>query len=102
MAIRGKADIVPIAMEAYGDTWYVNIGRNIDWCDIPIEQKQEKSDELRDILCTLKWEIWEQAGISKRADIPENYSETFLKTFVNESTSDYTVEDIERTRYHVK
>lgn len=99
MAIRGGADIVPVAMEQYGNIYHVNIGRNIDCSTVPLEKKREKSDELRDILCTLKWEIWEKAGVSKRADIPKNYSDLFLGNIMCQSPSDYTVEDIVRTRY---
>ena len=78
MAICGQADIVPIAMEQYGNTYYVNMGRNIDYATVPLEKKREKTDELRDILCTLRWEIWEQAGVSKRSDIPGNYGDIFF------------------------
>lgn len=99
MAIRGQADIVPIAMEQYGNVYHVNIGKNIDYSMIPLEKKREKSDELRDILCTLRWEIWERAGITKRVDIPKNYKDIFLKNIMSQSPSDYTVEDIIRTRY---
>lgn len=80
----------------------MNIGRNIDWRNVSMEQKWEKSDELRDILCTLRWEIWQRAGISKRVDMPENYGEIYLKSFETQLTSDYTIEDIERTRYHAE
>ena len=96
MAIRGQADIVPIAMEQYGNTYHVNIGRNIDYSNVSLERKREKSDELRDILCTLRWEIWEKAGISRR---PDNYREIYLKNIMSQSPGDYTMEDIIRTRY---
>jgi len=99
MAIRSKAEIVPIAMEQYDNTYYVNIGKNISYSEVPLEQKREKTDELRDILCTLKWEIWERMGVSKRTDIAENYGSTFLKNIMRKSPSDYTVEDIARIRY---
>lgn len=99
MAICGQADIVPIAMEQYGNTYYVNIGRNIDYATVPLEKKREKTDELREILCTLRWEIWEQAGVSKRANLPDNYGDTLLENIMSQSPSDYTVEDIARTRY---
>lgn len=73
MAIRGEADVVPIAIEQYGNTYYVNIGKSIDCAKVSLDKKREKSDELRDILCTLRWEVWEKDGITKRADIPEKY-----------------------------
>ena len=33
---------------------------------------------LRDILATLKWEIWERQGMESRSEIPENYWEEFI------------------------
>lgn len=50
----------------------------------------------------IKWEIWEKIGVSKRTDIPKNYGDIFLENIMSQSTSDYTVEDIVRTRYHIK
>lgn len=77
MAIREQADIVPDTMEQYGNTYRVNIGRNIDYSKVLLEKKRETPDELWDILCTLRWEIREKAGITKRADIPGKYGEIF-------------------------
>lgn len=58
MAIRSGAEIVPIAMEQYDKTYYVNIGKNINLTGYALSQKRQATEELRDVLCTLKWEIW--------------------------------------------
>jgi 1-acyl-sn-glycerol-3-phosphate acyltransferase len=102
MAIRGGADIIPVAMENEGNHYYVNIGENIDYSNVSLEEKREKSDELRDILSTLKWDIWEKQGVKRRKDIPEDYADTFLNNIMNQSPEDYTVDDIIRTRFHGK
>lgn len=100
MAIRSGAEIVPIAMENHGNTYYVNIGKNIDCSKVPLEKKREKTDELRDILGVLKWVLWESQGIQKRSDIPNWYADTFLNNIMSQTTPDYTVEEIIRTRFH--
>lgn len=102
MAIRGEAQIVPIAMENQGNTYYVNIGKNIDYAYEDLERKRELSDQLRDIMCTLKWEIWEKEGIQKRASIPTEYEKIFIDDIMSQTVSGYTVEEIERTRYRDK
>lgn len=102
MAILGNAEIIPISMENYGNTYYVNIGRNIDCTKMTLDRKREYADELRDVMCTLKWEIWEKEGIGKRSDIDNGYSEMFLNSIMNQTSSGYTVEEIIRTRYKDK
>ena len=102
MAILGNAEIIPISMENYENTYYVNIGRNIDCTKMLLDRKREYTDELRDVMCTLKWEIWEKEGIGKRSDIDNGYSEIFLNNIMNQTSSGYTVEEIIRTRYKDK
>lgn len=99
MAIRSGAEIVPIALEQYENTYYVNIGSNIDWTNSGLEQKHERTAELRDILCTLKWEIWERKGITNRGELPSDYADIFLDEIMKQTSNDYTVEEINRTRY---
>lgn len=101
-AIEGKADIIPVAIEHYDKDYYVNIGRNIDCSNFSLANAREYSDELRDILSTLKWEIWEKYGYVKREDIPINYYEMFISKIMKESGNGYTIEEIERTRFKDK
>lgn len=99
MAIRSGAQVVPIAMENQGNAYYVNIGKNIDYVHASLAQKRELSDELRDIMCTLKWEIWEKEGMQKRSSISIGYKDVFLHNIMSQTVSGYTVEEIKRTRY---
>ncbi len=102
MAIHAGVEIVPVAMEQYGKKYYVNIGENIDLGGYDISQRKEATDLLRDILCTLKWEIWERYGKALRKDIPEEYIKMFLAHYENYTYDVYTLEDVRNTRYHPK
>lgn len=102
MAIRSGAEIVPIAMEQYDKSYYVNIGKNINLTDYGLSQKWQATEELRDVLCTLKWEIWEKYGRISRSDIPEDYLNTFIAGYEEQTDNSYTIEDICNTRYHSK
>ena len=101
MAIRSGADIVPIAIEQYEKSFYINIGKNISLDETSdLNKKRKLSDDLRDILCTLKWEIWEQFPITKRSSLPENMVQIFVEKIMSETANDYTIEEIERDRFH--
>lgn len=103
MAIRSGADIVPIAIEQYEKSFYINIGKNISLDKATnLNEKRRLSDDLRDILCTLKWEIWEQFPIVQRSSLPENMGQIFVEKIMSETANDYTVEEIERDRFHEK
>lgn len=101
-AIKTGAEIVPVAIEQYDKRYVVNIGKNINIYNHPIEDAKELTLELRDIMCTLKWEIWEKEGIYKRKDIPNNWYEDFVNDIMKDSDIGYTEEVIERTRYKDK
>lgn len=102
MAICADTEIVPIAIEQYDRYCYVNIGKNVNMQGIPISQKQEATYQLRDILCTLKWEIWEKHGKASRKDISDNHIKEFLEKFEAQMDDVYTLEDVRSTRYHSK
>ena len=101
MAIRSGADIIPIAIEQYEKSFYINIGKNISLDETSdLNKKRKLSDDLRDTLCTLKWEIWEQFPITKRSSLPENMGQIFVEKIMSETANDYTIEEIERDRFH--
>lgn len=102
MSIRTGAEIVPIAIEQYGKTYYANVGKNISPDDYVIEQKDILTERLRDTLCTLKWEIWEQFPVEYRRDLPPYAARQYLNEIMSQSENGYTVEEINRTRYHSK
>ena len=114
MSLRTGAKIVPIAIEQYGKQYYANIGRAIDpegfrkaACKMgqgmpDREEKQALTDHLRDVLCTLKWEIWEQFAPVARDSLPEDAADVYLDSIMRQSENGYTVEEIVRTRFHPK
>lgn len=100
MAIRTGAEIVPIAIEQQGRNYYANVGENLDLSAYGLENKRQATDVLRDVLCTLKWELWERFPLCGRAGLPEDAAERFLDSIMSETENGYTVEAIERSRYH--
>lgn len=71
VAQRGNAVIVPVAAEQYGKHFIINIGENFDMNKYGID-KALAINALRDVLATLKWEIWESRPIQRRKDLDIN------------------------------
>lgn len=66
VARNGKAIIIPVACEQYGKKFKVNIGKNFDMLNYGEGEKSKAINDLRDVLSTLKWEIWEtEAPLSR-------------------------------------
>lgn len=61
MALESQCDIVPVAIEQYENDFIINIGENIHIKngDNDIKYVDEKKQELRDVLATLKYDILE-------------------------------------------
>lgn len=101
MALSTGAEIVPIAIEQYDKTFYVNIGKNIDYAS-GNANINELTDELRNILATLKWDIWEMQPLQKRKNLSANIGEQFRKKVLDEADGKYTFQMIQNERYHDK
>ena len=76
MALSTGCDIVPIAVEQYDKDFYVNIGKNFKVDELLCDSEEEeidyinsKKEELRDIMATLKWEIFEKLPQEERKNI---------------------------------
>lgn len=102
IAIRSGADIVPLAIERYGDNYTINIGQNILTSGLELTQKQQLTDALRDAIATLEWEIWETQPQTKRDEVPLDYRLQKLQELQEQTHDVYTMEDIEITRFHTK
>lgn len=105
MAIRTKADIIPIGIEQYGKECYISIGENIDCSKMEITYKRELTEQLRDALATEKWNIWNLFSPIKRSDLSDDYSEAFLSKFEEQTKNQsytYTLDDIYATKYRDK
>lgn len=71
VARESNAIIIPVAAEQYGKHFKINIGQNFDVLNYTTdtEGKSEAINELRDVLATLKWEIWESEEMIQRENI---------------------------------
>lgn len=98
------AVIVPIAIDQKDKDFYVNVGKEIYPEDLKINTQKEKIESinyLKDILSTLKWQIWERFPIEKRNDIPSNYYENFIEEKIAEWPF-FTIQDIEKRVFKPK
>lgn len=102
ITIRTKVEIVPVAIEQYWKNYVVNIGTNINCFKHDISQKQFLTDQLRDAMYTLKWEIIEKYAVDNRSNFTQNYWDGFLSDIESQMGETYNLEDIEATRYHQK
>lgn len=104
MARESKADIIPVAVEQFDNQFYVNIGKNIKYDEERFSDVDALNQELRDELASLKWKIWEHHNktLTKRSDIPDDYSKEFAQTIVDRCPYGFTVEDVYHDYYHDK
>ena len=105
-AIRSGAEIVPVAIEQYRGKhikhYYLNFGKNIDLSGAKIELAEQLSEQLREDMAGLKWEIWEKKGNTARIELPESWEdgfEQFIDSIMCDTENGYTLEEIERTKY---
>lgn len=69
------AVIKPINLEYIKDKCYVNIGDDI--IVLPTDTKEDKIEELKEAMATLKWEILEMQGVFSRTSITEKDFECY-------------------------
>ena len=104
MAQETGVEIVPIACEQYGDTFYFSVGENYSIPKDSEKTAQELTDELRDKLTTLKWDILESQPMLKRKDVPDDYLDTFQKEIVDRCNYGYgfSLQDALNESFHDK
>lgn len=102
MAIVSGAEIVPMAIERYGERYMIAIGENISTENLDISDKYELTNRLRDEKVNLKWQIWEHEGLQQRKDIPQGYSECFFHDVMHCDAATYTYEDVLATRFRTE
>ena len=104
MAQETGAEIIPIGVEQYGDTFYFNIGENYMIPRDSAKSISELRDDLRDKLATLKWEVMETQPLFDRSRLTENYLQIFQEEIVGKCNYGYgfSLEDAIRERYHDK
>ena len=97
MAMETNAEIIPIAIEQYDDTFFVNIGKNIKVNNNA--SVREQNLDLRDALATLKWEIWESRGIQPRESINQSFIDNFKQSIVDKCEYGFTIDDVYATMF---
>jgi len=103
MAIETGAEIIPVAIEQYGDQFYAAIGKNINYEGYTKDDVDELNKELRDVLCTLKWHIFERSGKGDRNQFTEEFKQNYAQKIVDSySGGDLTLQDVEDGRFHDK
>lgn len=104
MAQETGAEIVPIGVEQYDDTFYFNIGENYTISDNSSKTIDELNDELREKLATLKWEIYETQPVLEHDILNDNYLSTFQREIIERCNPKYgfTLEDALLECYHDK
>ena len=102
MAIVSGAEIVPMAIERYGERYMVAIGEDISTEHLEVADKYDLTNRLRDAMVDLKWLIWEHEGVKQRKDIPEGYGEWFFRDVMRCDAATYTYEDVLATRFRTE
>lgn len=105
LAMETGAEIVPIAVEQYGNNFYFNIGENYSIePDFSPEMVKYYNEDLREKLATLKWDIMEKQEELERRNIPDNYLDTFQKEIVDRCNYGYgfSLQDALNESFHDK
>ena len=104
MAQETGAEIVPIALEQYGKTFYFNVGKNYRIPKGNPKSTDELNSDLRDTLATLKWEIMEKQGILRREDVPTDHLDVFQAEIVGRCNYGYgfSLQDALNEAFHDK
>lgn len=107
MARETGKPIVPIGMEQIGNTFYIKVGKEytIDK-DCPLSE-EELTNELREKMATLKWEILESVykdNLVKRSSLPLDGTKEFQDGIVAKCNYGYgfSLDDALSERFHNK
>lgn len=100
MALETHTKIIPVAIEQYDKRFVIQFGEALS----PEQDGDHAAltQELRDALATLKWNIWEREGVCSRDGLSENDRERFHQEFERRIHPWDTLETVERARFHTK
>ena len=103
LAITCGAQIVPIASVLDGDRFYFIVGKNISYDGCIYEDRFRLTDELRDHMSSLKWEMFEHFPAVRRNELPDTSDEGFLKSIMTPIiTSVMTIDEVRAAVFHPK
>lgn len=101
MAKETHADIIPLAIEQFDNSFYVNIGKNIKYEDIKDKEVEKLRTDLKDNLASLKWKIWETQPMVRRSIVKET-KDDFSDKIIKRCAYDFSKEDVYNDVYKEK
>ena len=101
VALRGGAEIIPVAVEQYGREYVTAIGKNFSLEPYTQDSKLQAIVDLRNTMATLKWDIWDYATRTK-GTVPEERK--IFENQVAKNLAQWTAPPsfIEKTTFHPK
>ena len=103
LAITHDAEIIPVAFEREKNTYYCAVGKNISYTGRSIDDFKVLTNELRDEMATLKWDIFEQLPVNSRKDVSEEHFSEYLSQLFDVGV-EYTMnfDDLKANEFHPK
>lgn len=103
LAISCGAEIVPVAIARDANRYYFILGENVHYDGYTYEDRFRLTDELRDRMATLKWEIIERLPALRRDELSITAHDDFIKSVITMNTEyTLTVDDIKAEAFHPK
>lgn len=99
IAVKTKADLIPIAIEQIENHFYVSIGKNIITRDMENIDTNLLNQTLRDAMATEKWHIWESIGVYSRDIVKNQTVDNYQQSIVKKCSYNFTLEDVLETMY---
>ena len=101
VAMRGDAEIIPVAVEQYGQEYVTAVGENFSVEGYSSSDKLQAIEDLRNTMATLKWDIWDYATRTK-GTVPEERQ--IFENQVAKNLAQWTAPPsfIEKTTFHPK
>ena len=94
MAKETGADIIPVAIEQYGNDFFVNIGNNMEYKSGYSSNIDGVTEDLRTNMATLKYDIWRNMGTYKRSDLDESLFDSFEQEIVDRCGYKFSIQDV--------
>lgn len=84
VAMKGDAVIVPVAIEQYDNKFIAKVGKNFKLENYGEEEKLQAISDLRDVMASLKWDIWESVPKILRSELDEKSFDEFIDKRISE------------------
>ena len=84
VAQKSDAVIVPIGIEQYDKTFIATVGKNFDASKYSEDEKIKAISDLRDVMATLKWDIWESVSPNVRSQLDKDEFDKFINERLKE------------------